>query len=62
MIDFITGIFKDSNGLPSSKRIIAFWLMVLLTIYLFNHPDFNNIAAILTAITAILGVQAVTHS
>jgi hypothetical protein len=40
------GIFKDSDGKGSSKRVAAFWLLVLITAQVvgvcFFHAAFNN--------------------
>ena len=60
---FLRQIFSK-DGEASSKRLTALWLLIILTVFVFvkASPDFNIVVAFLTAITAILGIQAFTRS
>jgi hypothetical protein len=64
ILSFIGSMLVGPAGDTSSKRMVVVWLMVILTAYIFGIKEinFNIVAAILTAVTAILGVQAVTKT
>ena len=63
-MNYIRELFIGPDGDISSKRVVMFWLLIILTIYIFTAKivEFQVIGSLLGAITAIAGVQAISHT